>query len=301
MGFSFVRIFVILELKDNISDRYVLFGLRNGWQKVFRQALGCSRNCCGSCLNKECPGFLAFSQSLTPDPAALCRFQKPSPPFIFDIPILPELPNKQSSCAICLTLVGNAIHDISTYLAALQLYFNNVVPNLQVVGVQTGGYQNQRYSLYPEKAEGSVVILSDEGLLQSTAFSPYDVSIHFITPLRLLRDGKPVRVLSPSLLLRSLLRRISSLAYYYGGVELDADFKWLARQSDQIVVKDDCLTWVDLGRNLSGLVGCMTLVGSIVDFHYFLALGEYLHLGKGAAFGLGKYVLHHTPVEAPVS
>lgn len=136
-----------------------------------------------------------------------------------------------------------------------------------------------------------MVILSDQGALQSRALSPDQVSIEFVSPLRLLKHGRPVRQLPPSLVLRSLMRRISALVYYYGGMELELDFKWLARQSATVIAKDTALEWKDNGRCPSGLLGSTTLAGDLSDFHYFLAMGEYLNIGKGAPFGFGKFVL----------
>lgn len=289
MGFSFVRILVHLELTGNIPDSWALFRLsRNGWQNAFRSALGCCRLCCETCPVIDCPGHHAFSQALTPDPSALRKFQKPAPPFVFDIPILPEPPNKNARCSVWLTLVGSAVQYFSTYLDALRFLFDHVRVPFKVVRFEAGGYGAERY---PLPSDGGMVVLSDEGVLQSRILSPYEVSMEFVSPLRLLHDGKPVRLLSPSLALRSLMRRVSSLAYYYGGTELGVDFKWLARQSTRVVAKGSTLSWNDGAGGASGLTGCITLVGDLSDFHYFLAMGEYLNLGKGAAYGLGSFIL----------
>jgi len=43
--------------------------------------------------------------------------------------------------------------------------------------------------------------------------------------------------------------------------------------------------------DLTGLVGEVILRGDLAPFHEFLALGELLHLGKNATFGLGRYHL----------
>lgn len=40
---------------------------------------------------------------------------------------------------------------------------------------------------------------------------------------------------------------------------------------------------------LGGVVGTATYAGDLAPFLPLLSLGEWLHVGKGATFGLGKY------------
>ncbi|MCE8429907.1 MAG: CRISPR system precrRNA processing endoribonuclease RAMP protein Cas6 [Candidatus Methanoperedens sp.] len=40
---------------------------------------------------------------------------------------------------------------------------------------------------------------------------------------------------------------------------------------------------------MGGFLGEITFEGDLNEFMPFLKLGEYLHIGKGTVFGLGKY------------
>ena len=40
---------------------------------------------------------------------------------------------------------------------------------------------------------------------------------------------------------------------------------------------------------MGGFVGGMRFEGDLAEFNPFLVLGEYLHIGKGTVYGLGKY------------
>ena len=40
---------------------------------------------------------------------------------------------------------------------------------------------------------------------------------------------------------------------------------------------------------MGGFVGSITFEGDLKGFLPFLLLGEYIHMGKGTSFGLGKY------------
>ncbi len=84
------------------------------------------------------------------------------------------------------------------------------------------------------------------------------------------------------------------MAYYYAGCETDLDFKWLAMRSESAIPVQEEFRWVEWGKGVSGVVGAGTFAGEIVEFHPFLLAGEYVHAGKGAAFGLGRFHLDRT-------
>jgi hypothetical protein len=42
---------------------------------------------------------------------------------------------------------------------------------------------------------------------------------------------------------------------------------------------------------MTGLVGTVELQGDLAPFAEVLGLGEMLHVGKGATFGLGRYCI----------
>ncbi len=293
MAFNFIRIRITIFLKGNSSDPYAFFGIKGmALQDAVRQAIHCSCSSCDYCKKKECPFSVGFSQTLSTDPAALRRYQKPSLPFVFDVPVLPPAPNKGSLCYVFLTLVGSAVLHCPVYLTALRILFTkgSLRYLAEVIKTETTGYDDTTYETGTDGTNG-FVILSDQGLLESRSLPTSEIAIEFLSPLRLLQQGGPVRVLAPSLLLRSLMRRISSLAYYFGGVELEADFKWLSDRAALISWKDASFRWVSWDRSISGLLGGGVLVGDLTEFHYFLQLGEYFNVGKGAAYGLGNFTL----------
>jgi CRISPR-associated endoribonuclease Cas6 len=132
----------------------------------------------------------------------------------------------------------------------------------------------------------------------SPNLSPLTLNLIFMTPTRLKYDGN----LSPRpefhILFRNLLRRISLLSYFHCGEELDLDFKGLIERSREVKVQKENLSWFDWERysnrqeikmKMGGFTGSITFEGDIEQFLPFLTLGEYIHVGKGTSFGLGKY------------
>lgn len=126
------------------------------------------------------------------------------------------------------------------------------------------------------------------------------VSLTLQTPLRLQQNGQVVRLdtLTPHALLMSLVRRIAYLAEQCGQA-LDVDFAELNRRAAAIEGEKQ-LQWRDWTRFsnrqrqemvLGGAIGRWTLRGELTPFMPFLYLGQWLHAGKNASFGLGKYVI----------
>jgi len=100
--------------------------------------------------------------------------------------------------------------------------------------------------------------------------------------------------------MRVLLRRLSNLAYFHCGTELNLDFRGLIAAAEQIETVTSDLRWYDWERysarqdvrmKLGGFVGRVTYRGDLQPFLPLLRLGEVVHIGKGTSFGLGKYVL----------
>ncbi len=302
MDFNFLKFIVTLKLLRNIADSHFLFGLKTEFENAFRLAIGCSRSSCEGCRSCDsCPFQQTFSQSIASDPSAVKRYQKPPYPFMFDFPLLPQAPNRGAILELGLTLTGSAINHFQHYLAALlhltSLNGENKPAFAAVLKVESCDYVGGRGLVMGRDGEvypDSLFLFSADELQKSCGLLPDKVTISIETPLRLMQDGRPLREFSFSPFIRSLFRRISSLAYYYGGVEMGLDYKWLASRSTAVESLRADFRWVDWDRRpgggrLSGIVGEGVFGGDLVDFYPFLLLGQYFHLGKGASFGMGKY------------
>lgn len=134
-------------------------------------------------------------------------------------------------------------------------------------------------------------------------------ALHFHTPLRLQVQGKPVRQaarLTARDLLVALARRHQLLCdVHLGTAAPQHDFAQLAAKAAAIDLHaDPAMHWFDWGRysqrqqqemKFGGLLGCVTLHGDLAPFAELLHLGQWLHVGKSASFGLGGYRLSTSP------
>lgn len=127
------------------------------------------------------------------------------------------------------------------------------------------------------------------------------VTLRFETPLRLQQNGHalPPDKLQARTLLMALARRASLLAEFHSEGPLVEDFAALSAACGRIH-EEKSLTWLDWTRfssrqqqkmSLGGVVGTWRFEGRLAPFAQLLQLGEWLHVGKEAAFGLGQYRL----------
>ncbi len=299
MDFNFAKLIITIKLETDAPDPCALFITRKEFAAAFRQAVNCRCSGCDVCpRNTTCPYHLTFVQEISPDPAAVKRYQKPPLPFVFDVPYIPPAPNRGTELEIGLVLVGRAIDHLDFYIAAFRRMLLQDAPgsliNASVRRVESVDYTGNRHLLEERGgrwAPGGLLLLSLKGLCTSALLSMDSLTITLETPLRIMHDMKPLRDLSFSAIARALMRRVSSMAYYYGGSDTELDFKWLAMRSNSVALVKNEFRWVEWGTGVSGVLGNGTFCGEMAEFHPFLLAGEYVHAGKGAAFGLGRFRL----------
>lgn len=143
---------------------------------------------------------------------------------------------------------------------------------------------------------------------------PGDVTLHFITPLRLTSDKRTLgpRDIAFDSFFGSLLRRVSMLAYFHTDSAHEADYAGLMAHARTLSFREAELRWHDWhrysnhqGRHvpMGGVVGQVRLVGEAFSPLWpYLWIGQWIHAGKGAVMGLGRYALdataslpNHTP------
>lgn len=197
-----------------------------------------------------------------------------------------------------------------------QVLIGQALPQLPLIvlawerALQRGlGKTNSRCRLLAVHAEGSEPVY-EMGANRVRTHLPTEVVpisgkshavLEFITPLRLQRQGERVglRELDARTLLVTLARRHQLLCDSQLASPSQQDFTALEEAACGIRIKAD-MHWHDWTRyssrqqqamTLGGLIGKIELEGDISPFAAILALGQWLHLGKNAVFGLGRYRL----------
>ena len=303
MEFNYTKLIFSCELESNASDLYHFFAIRREFAEIFRRAVGCDGKGKERCSSvRECPYEQVFSQEMSSNPYAIKRFQKPPLPFAFDPPLLPFPPNRGSRLEIGLTLAGNAVNHLLCFIDSVKAMLDQSPRGMSGVAkllrIESVDYLGNRMVIAEDGREVETdrfSVLSMDGLEKTAILPTESVSLTIATPLRILKDGLPVRELSFSALAMNLLRRMSAMAFYYCSMELDLDYRWMAKVSADIEIEDNEFRWVEWGRNLAGIIGKGTFTGNLVEFHPCLLFGENFHAGKGSAYGLGCYSLDKAP------
>jgi hypothetical protein len=302
----FTKLVFTLRLESESRDPYALFSLKGHFREAFRETVCHSHGECSRCSEqRECPFHVVFGQDLSADPAALKRHQKPPLPFLFHIPLLPENGGAERDLELGLVIIGNAMNYLQAFCSAMMRLFSgnarDDLPSAEIVRVESEGCSGFRSRIVVERgsvsSDGFSTISADDLIALNTLPSD-QLGLRVLTPLRVQQEGHFLRSFSFSPFVRTLLRRVSSLAYYYYGSALEMDFPRLARNSDAISVVCDTMNWVTWKQGpLEGVLGSGILCGDLTDFHPALLLGEYLSCGKGAAYGLGRFELYRCPEE----
>lgn len=297
MELTIARLVITARLRRDFGDPWALFRCREGFQEAFRLVSRCGEG--GMELGMgdgDCPHCLVFSQSLSSDPEAVKRHQKPPLPFAFQFPVLPPAPNRGESFEVGLTLVGSATRYAAEFVAALATYLSTEEgssPIAAVEQVEAIGYFGERtpWAGWHGKEQGAEMpVLLTAGGLSDTRLLGERIGLSIVTPLKIMQEGRPLRTFSFSPFFRTLMRRVSALASSYGDGEMAADFVWLARLSGAVSMSDSTFRWVEWSKT-GGLMGDAVLSGGLEELMPFLLLGECLNVGKGAPFGLGRFVI----------
>ncbi|HEY3306839.1 MAG TPA: CRISPR system precrRNA processing endoribonuclease RAMP protein Cas6 [Desulfuromonadaceae bacterium] len=297
MEFNLIDLKIDIETDDPAGLRAYLFRSEAAFAKACKQAacLNPAANCTICRLKSDCAWQAVFGQELSVDSAALRRHQKPPLPFVFSFPVCSQLGNPQAlECR--LSVVGSAVPHLELLLQGFRVLLSRAeCPVSNNIQVYSRDYQGNSLAVGKgadiNKAE-NLIILSANELADRSPWQCSRLTIRLLSPLKLLSNGSQLRQFEFGLFFRSLMRRVSSLAYYYGGHELDYDYKSLADLASTIICSENRFSYQSEmygDKKMAGIHGSGCFEGDFSALMPMLVLGTYLHTGKKASFGLGYY------------
>ncbi len=295
--------------RDGLSlPEYKGSTFRGGFGSAFRKVACSQKNTeCQECLLKTtCPYAYIFETFPPPGAQALRNYESIPRPFVIEPPPEKKMEyNPGEVLLFNLILIGKAIE----YLP----YFVVVFRELGSVGIGRGRkkYRLKEIAAVDEltATKEKIYSCSDKLIknidltirgrdLEESPVKKDSFAIDFETMTRLKFEKRFVQTVEFHVLVRNLLRRLSSLYYFHHDRELSLDFNSLIRKAEDVVIAVDHSRWEDWERysnrqgkrmNLGGIVGKVEYRGEWHEFSPLLKLGELVHVGKAATFGMGKY------------
>jgi hypothetical protein len=139
-----------------------------------------------------------------------------------------------------------------------------------------------------------------EDIKQEKSYFNDKVTLLFKTPTLIKVNGEYIKNnLEFSLLMRTLFRRLSTMAAFYGE-EMNIYFNDYLNKAEAIELVNKDLDWKDWYRysdkqnkkiEMKGFTGAVSYKGKIADFSPYLIYAQYLNLGKNTVFGQGNFEL----------
>jgi CRISPR-associated endoribonuclease Cas6 len=293
--------------------------IRGGFGTAFRRLVCIDlRLECAACdLRYTCPYTRVFNPFVPPEAARLSRNQNIPRPFVVKPPLETKTRYRPGEALVFdFVVVGEGINYLPYFIVAFRelseggFGLNRARCTLAAVeAVDAGGevcpvYDGQDGLVRPPQKN-----VSWRDLLARVASlrQVREITLRFLTPTTLKAEGTLVSVPRFSHLLKRLRDRINALSYFYCGQTLGVDFKELGQSAETVRELSVRSRWVERSRrtrrgvtqDLSGFVGEVTYQGDLERFLPLLLLGEYVHVGKGAAFGNGWYRLEEASQRAP--
>jgi hypothetical protein len=245
--------FSIELLEDCILPIYKGFTFRGAFGSVFRKVMCVTgKNNCNNCLLKEKCVYSYIFETPVPDDSAKMKLYTYAPhPFVLEPPM--ENKNefsKSEKIQFDVVLFGKAIEYLS--------YFVFTFIKMGKIGL---GIDRAKFKLVnvTNSDSGKEIFNSDDCKLKEHNPVKIDldgngnihneeIELEFSTPVRIKFKGHFQDNIEFHIIMRNLLRRISSICYFHCNKELKMDFKNFISQAEKINKISDDTHWIDFKR-----------------------------------------------------
>ncbi|MCD6306076.1 MAG: CRISPR system precrRNA processing endoribonuclease RAMP protein Cas6 [Deltaproteobacteria bacterium] len=292
-------------------------------------ACALKRQECVNCLLKtRCLYARVFETRLALDVPEGSRISTPPHPFVIEPPETEQMTFKPGDEAACDLLLFGEINRSLPYFVYAFEQMGRIGIGKRVNGKRAGftlkevrdhgrtvyGDAEHRLSL---SGPGEDLVLSDPGAAavrptvarrgkkvgtrsrgtEAPGQGDMRVQVRLQTPLRLKYENEIRADLPFHVLVRAMLRRISSLMNAWAEGEPDLDYKGLIERAGEVRIADNHLRWFDWKRYsnrqerkmfMGGMLGSVTYEGALAEYLPLLHFCEKVHIGKNTSFGLGK-------------
>lgn len=251
---------------------------------------------CKSCpLYRSCP-YTNIFETPPPQGEALQKFSQVPSGYIIEPLHWGEQDYQQGDIfAFDLVLFGRVISQLALIIFAFKRGLGYDLAGGKVELLDVAVYDEQGNS---QSILHNGVLAEHNAQIQLPEMLPTTLKIQIETPLRLQNDGKPLNEneITQQRFFIGLAKRLALLSEFHDK-PIFLNFEQIQRDIAQ-VCDEKSLKWQDWTRYSSRQKQKMKLGGVIGDWQFenlspllakLLYLGQWLHCGKNATFGLGKY------------
>ncbi len=239
--------------------------------------------------------------ALPTDPVLLRRVQQPAPGFVLRIDNLkPQrfLAGELLSIPVCFFARGMTLVEP----------FTRLLEALGPVGLcgKSGRFQLEAIQDDSELADSGklwsggpfpIALTISDLTRQAVERSAATVKFELMTPARLLKNSRPLFRAEFMDIFPFILRRVTGMLAVWADLEESFDTRHLLECASSLSETENRLSWLDWRPlqqhdEAGGLRGSVCLSGDqLAELLPILRIGELLGIGKGAAFGAGRYRL----------
>jgi len=275
--------------------------IRGGFGLAFRR-VACpfpKRECAECLLRRQCVWSYVFATPRPEGSAIMRKYETIPHPFVIEPPLDDRTRLERGEIlAFGLTLIGKAMDYVPYFIYAFeQMAEQGLGPGRARFAIHT--VQQNGTAFYDPESNAITSPLAHAQLGFNGKEQASSVTLRFLSPTRMLYNGKMARRPAFHVVLRSLLRRIGLLTYFHD-TPIEIDYTGLIKQAESVNTAACSMAtfqWrryssrQDQAIEMEGMLGTVVCQGELGPFLPYLRAGEVVHVGKGTSFGMGKYKL----------
>lgn len=261
------------------------------------------RQRCNECpLSLRCVYTYLFETPLHGEGEESKRFPNAPHPFVLDVDYFGDGTEKiieaGENFSFGMTLIGEGTYYLPHFLNAFSVMGEMGIGKgrgkFEVEAVTSGGekiYDGETFR-WPQN-----YLTWEKSVRKGGAKLGDSLSVSFLSPLRMVFRKEFVKNPEFHVLVGNLIQRIENLRRFHCKSDVSLFGKDLVEKAKAVRLVENKTFWADWERyshrkqrrmKLGGIVGTAVYEGEFSDFMPLVILGEWVHVGKGTSFGLGK-------------